>query len=345
MHRLESMSLHVFISHFVHDEPRFFQRVSDFLVPRVSVAYLRSWARLLKHGTRGNQPWKRDVMTKPRNRASDLRDEHLAQVIRQLEMITSKETLLYIYTNKEFVFEPASNRIKIQVKVFDKWRRMNSMNNSPWEESEDTPWNLVWMHKKDLIDLEAESSDSSRLFIVLENDTSVTEENLRAWLANRERLKPIGLLPSFMRIEYSKTRGMWICIDIHDKRSLDPKKCNRLERESCLYTQIPGLYSGIIVLDEELLSEYVNSDAVSLSGSKKLIWWDMGARSSAGLQFVNVPNGFADRHVLELDKSSHSISVSSTIHHLPNLYVSVPEVSSAMPSLSELSELLEFRTR
>lgn len=340
MQNIEDLSLHVFITHYVPDEPNFYQKISDFFVPRISVAYLRSWVRLLKHGTRGNQPWKRDVMTKPRKRASVFREENLAQVIRQIEMISCKEINVHIYSNRQISYAPVSKRLRIQSHVYDSWTRMNSQNNSPWLESDSSPWNLVWMHKKDLIQLQKDKSDMSRLIVVLENDTPLTEENLRSWLANRERLKPLGLLPSFIRIEYSNSRKTWICIDIHDKKGLELRDCTTLRAGDRHFIQIPQLYSGVVVLDEELLAEYVGSDAISLERSKKLVWWDMGARSSAGLQFINVPDGFKDRYVLEIDSSRSSLSVTSTIHHLPNLYVSVPEVSFNMPSLSELSDLV-----
>lgn len=340
MQNIEDFSLHVFITHYVPNESNIFHKIIDFLLPRMSFLYLRSWARLVKHGTRGHQPWKRDVMTEPRKRASEFREQNLAQVIRQIEMISCKESHVHIYSNKQISYEPASKRLSIKLHVFNTWNRINSRHNSPWLENDGSPWNLLWMHKKDLLELQAKKSETSRLIVVLENDTPLTEVNLRDWLINREQLKPLGLLPSFIRIEYSESKNAWICIDIHDKWGLDSRNCAILRVENRQYIQIPQLYSGVIVLDDELLAEYAGSDAISLERSKKLVWWDMGARSSAGLQFVNVPEGFKDRFVIEIDPLSRSLSVTSTIHHLPNLYVSVPEVSSNMPSLSELSDLV-----
>lgn len=338
MPNIEDLSLHVFITHYVPDESNFYQKISDFLVPRMSFAYLRSWARLLKHGTRGNQPWKRDVMTKPRKRANVFAEENLAQVCRQLELFPCKEIIINLYSNKEFSFAVSGTRTKIKLNVFYDLRRMNSLNNSPWIESdESSPWSLLWKHKEDLKKLNAENSQNDRIFIVLENDTLFTESNLRNWLTNRSALRELNLIPSFVKVEFSKQNMDWRCVNIFDKYTLSKSNCRTLVVEQRRYLQVSGLYTGIIVLDDELLREYVESDAFSKSKSRNLIWWDLGARASMGLQFWNVPKGFQDRYVYEIDFDNFSLKPSSIVHHLPNLYVGVHEVSSKMPSLSDLT--------
>jgi hypothetical protein len=74
---LEEIDLHVFITHFEPPTPTFVSYIRDFLRPRFSSEYLRSWARLVKHGTRGNQPWKKDVMTTVRRELDVLRLQFL----------------------------------------------------------------------------------------------------------------------------------------------------------------------------------------------------------------------------------------------------------------------------
>ena len=153
-------------------------------------------------------------------------------------------------------------------------------------------------------------------------------------------MRDSGLVPSFLRLEYSKALNDWICIDLHNLKS-DTGRARRLVINDSEYLQIPSLYSGITVLDQELLDEYVSSQAIDKNGSSTLIWWDLGARASMGIQFVNIPEGFADRHVIGLDSQTQSASLGSLLHHLPNLYSAVPKLEGNYLSFSELPNWIQ----
>lgn len=333
---LRDYDLQVFITHFIPPRISKFKHLKEFFGPRINLEYARSWARLIKHGTRGHQPWKRDIMTKPRAKRAEFRDEYLAQVISGLEKIDSKRLVIHIFSNKDFCCPTLSLKTEVKIHKFEQYDMMHSQNNSPWtEDFERNPWNLLWEHKESLRELAQEKIDFKRLVLILENDVSLSSENLIYWLEERERLRDSGLVPSFLRLEYSKALNDWICIDLHNLNS-DTSGVKKLAQNESKYFQIPRLYSGITVLDQELLDEYVSSSAIDKIGSSRLIWWDLGARASMGIQFVNVPKGFADRHVIGLDSQTQSASLGSLIHHLPNLYSSVPKLEGKFLRLSEL---------
>jgi len=333
---LKDYELQVFITHFIPPRVSKTQHLHDSIKPRLTLEYLRSWARLIKHGTRGHQPWKRDIMSKPRAKRAEFRDEYLAQVISGLEQIDTKRLVIHIFSNKDFYYSPLSPKTEVKIYKFEQYNTMHSQNNSPWtEDFKSNPWNLLWEHKESLRELAKEKVGFKRLVLILENDVSLRTENLIYWLQERERLRDSGLVPSFLRVEYSKTLNDWICIDLHNLKS-DPNKAKKLVINDSEYLQIPSLYSGITVLDQELLDEYVSSPAINKIGSSKLIWWDLGARASMGIQFINVPEGIADRHLIGFDSDTNSPSLGSLLHHLPNLYSSVPKLEGKFPRFSEL---------
>lgn len=337
--KFQDYEIHVFITNFIPEDVSPKDQVYDFIRPRMSYSYLRSWARLLKHGTRGHQPWKRDIMTIPRKRANSLRNSYLAQVIRALEMISCKSLSINVYSNKEQSIATSRNSTRISWTVRNSFKRMNSFNNSPWEESDpDSPWNLVWENRATLRKLHDTELPEKTLILILENDVLFSAENLVYWLDERENLRKSGLLPGFIRVEYSDLRNAWLCIDIHDRKSLNtPDFINRHEISRSRYVQISNLYNGLIILDKELLGEFVKSIAFDKKLSKNMIWWDMGARASSGLQFVNTPQGFSDRYLIALEKPVSEIHAGAMVHHLPNLYSAVHEVSANMPSVQELN--------
>jgi hypothetical protein len=338
---LKEYELQVFITHFVPPQISKTQRLSDFIRPRLTLEYLRSWARLVKHGTRGNQPWKSDIMTKPRAKRAEFRDEYLAQVISGLEQIDSKKLMIHIFSNEDFHYPTLSPKTAVKIHKFERYKAMHSQNNSPWTmDYESNPWNLLWEHKESLRELSKEKVDFKRLVIILENDVSLRTENLIYWLRERERLRDSGLVPSFLRLEYSKSLKDWICIDLHNLKS-DTSGAKKFLINDSNYLQIPSLYSGITILDRELLGEYVSSSAIDKIGSSRLIWWDLGARASMGIQFVNIPEGYADRHVIGLDSKTQFASLGSLLHHLPNLYSSVPKLEGRFLSFSELPNWIQ----
>jgi hypothetical protein len=59
-----------------------------------------------------------------------------------------------------------------------------------------------------------------------------------------------------------------------------------------------------------------------------------------GVQFVQTPPGYSDRHVIGLSSSSDEIDRHALVHHLPNLYASVKELAQKYPKLDQLNDYL-----
>ena len=74
-------TLNVYITHFTPPKKRRTDWIKYFITSRANVGYLRSWARVIKHGTRGNQPWKKDVMTSVRAKDYKNRYKYLSEVL------------------------------------------------------------------------------------------------------------------------------------------------------------------------------------------------------------------------------------------------------------------------
>ena len=338
MSKSSEFDLYVFISHFVPQQKSCWGLVRDFLYPRFSIEYLRSWARLLKHGTRGNQPWKRDIMTLPREKIEPLRAEYLATAIRSIELLDVKSKNIHVYTNENWSYSSTDKSTSIIVHQFSRYSRMNRVHNSPWKENdEDSPWGLLWEHKKTLQELAHSKISSRNLYLILENDILFNQANLDYWIQNRENLKSSGLIPTFLVVEYSLKRSQWVAINLHNKRSSENIELFTFKIQDNQYFQLPELYSALFLLDHELLLEYCSSKAAGKETSRELIWWDLGARSNMGLQFVNYPAMFKNRYSLGIDSRSTRVVGSALVHHLPNLYCSVPELDETFPSLEEIS--------
>lgn len=346
MDKIEDVELNVFITHFIPRSVSVWQKVWDKITSRLNVAYLRSWARLMKHGTRGNQPWKLDVMTKPRRKMIPFRESFLAQVIKNLEFVGTKKLNVHIFSNESLNITPLRKSTRLFIHTFRKYGRLNSLNNSPWiDQGENDPWDLLWEHKAKLKEVFMQSRSLNSLYLVMDDDLSVTRENIEYWIVNRKRLKSLGLIPSFVLIEYSSGTKNWLCPSIHNKSSVDTQSWIPLKTKDATLVCIPSLYAGMFIMDVELMSEYIESPAFDSHQSKTLTWWDKGARSAMGLQFVNVPHGYPDRYAVQLWDSVGEVAIGSLIHHLPNLYASVPEVSTNFPTAEELLEMLSRRIK
>lgn len=332
----------VIITHFVPPQIKVTSLVRDYLLGRLKFEYLRSWARLIKHGTRGNQPWKRDIMTRARRENSKYREDYLAQVIKSLEEIECKSLHIHVFSNQLIDFPVIKKSTKFQCHVYKKYSKMNQLNNSPWSENEqNSPWYLLWEHK-DLLRSLGETEDSETLYIVTENDFLITQKNIDYWLRNRIALRKSQLIPSFILIEYSKNRRNWFCPSIHDFNDRSKEKWSLISISNKTFAHIPSLYAGMFIFDWELISEYINSEAIDPVKSKSLTWWDLGARAAMGLQFHEPPMGLTDRYVIGLNGGGDGFEMGALLHHLPNLYVSVPEVSSKFPTINQILDKVQL---
>lgn len=335
----EKYDLNVYVTHFVPPEPTIFNLVKSFIAPRFSFAYLRSWARLVKHGTRGSQPWKKDVMTKSRNTDQVNRLVYLSRLIESLNNLKLNSLKINIFTNSQ----EASQSIlgfgfpeNLSFFVFSNYNKMNQLHNSPWTEGDLTsPWNLVWEHKQLIKDDFLEGNQNS-LYLYIENDILFTQHNLEYWLKDSKLLNQSQLSPSFLRVEFDNQSKNWIAIDVFGGTSIYIEDCPKISNSEFHFIQLPNSYSGLYLLDQNQLQVHLESKAFSKTDSRELTWWDLGARATSGNQFVDPPNGFTSRNVIKLERESLFPADGVLVHHMPNLYTKTFQRQTQALAIHEL---------
>lgn len=321
--------LRVFITHFVPPKRNVATLLRDFFLPRFSQAYVRSWARLIRHGTRGNQPWKKDVMTKVRRKDQINKLRYLCNQILILKQIQLNSLEIYVHTNSVSVAHQLRNIFRdkeVFIKEYPQYNRMNQLHNSPWKFNDrSSPWFLAWEHKLTFKEV-FERSEKKALFLCLEDDTLFTSGNLEYFLKYKDSLQKFNLLPSFLQVEFHNHLGQYFAVGNFANQKISTLGLARVKLMDQVFVQLPNPYSGIILLDYQQALEYVNSDAFNEETSRKLSWWDIGARAAMGLQFVNPPEGFSSRNVLPLNKDGTGIALDAWVIHQPNIYVEKREV-------------------
>lgn len=330
----EKYDLNVYITHFVPPKITAFNLVKSFVSPRLSNEYFRSWARLLKHGTRGNQPWKKDVMTKSRKTDQLNRMIYLSRLLQSLSNIRVRNLTVNIVTNSEEASQQIISlgfKLELNFHIFPNYNKMNHLHNSPWiEEDPTSPWNLVWEHKK-LIKEDFLKGNKNSLYLYIENDILFTQQNLEYWLKENELLNESQLSPSFLRVEFDHQNSQWIAIDVFDDSKISIKDCPKVSDRNFYFVQLPNSYSGLYLLNQNQLEIHLKSKAFSKLESRELTWWDLGARATSGNQFLSIPAGFTSRNVIKVEKDTLAPSMECLVHHLPNLYVRTLKSKSHHP--------------
>jgi hypothetical protein len=340
----ETFNLNVYITHFTPPKTTFLNKVKDFILPRCNTAYLRSWARLLKHRTRGHQPWKKDVMTQVRANDYPNRYKYLSKVLDELASLKVNQLVINIFSNSnevELELAKIGNYSKVKFHYFTKYNKMNVFNNSPWVyDDERSPWLLTWEHRKILRE-NVISADRNSLFLYIENDVKFTQRNLDYWIRSRNELLKTRLIPSFTIIEKISDTSEEISVSQFGGKPSSFKNMPKLEVADEVYIQLDNPYCACYLLDKELATEFVNSKAFDEKASRELTWWDIGARAAMGLGFVNPPNGFKSRHVVPVKKagSYYKIQDDAKLHHLPNLYCQVDEIEKKFLPVDQIIEV------
>lgn len=330
---VQDVDLRVFVTHFVPPQRNLVTLVRNFFLPRLSWAYLRSWARLLRHGTRGNQPWKKDVMTNVRKKDQINKLRYLCHQILILKQLSVRSIEIYVHTNSVSVAHQIRSIFRdkdVCVKEYPKYNRMNHLHNSPLRlDDKFSPWFLTWEHKLTLKEV-FERSEKNTLFLCLEDDTLFTSGNLEYFLKYKDSLQTLNLLPSFLRVEFDNYYGQYFAVDNFANQKISILDLASTKLVDQVFVQLPNPYSGIILLDYLQALEYINSEAFREETSRKLSWWDIGARAAMGLQFVNPPSGFSSRNVLPLNKDGTGIALDAWVIHQPNIYVEHREITPGL---------------
>lgn len=318
------LNLKVFVTYFVPPEPSICTRIQDFLVPRLSLNYVKSYFRFIRYRKWGSTPWRTDIMTKARRRVESQRFFYLNNLIASFFKMPVRDVVIHVHTNSPPAARDISRIWKsrsVRTHVHEKYNRMNYFNNSPWQKNANSPWLLTWEHKESLLN-EVSIGSEDDIFICIEDDALFSFDNLVYFLKYKPHLAKLGLIPSFLRTEWSQVNQDFVAIDRWEPLAkIKLSSVSQIKtRDGQLFVELPNPYSGIIILDHQLALEYVSSKAFNEESSRDLTWWDIGARAAMGLQFVNVPEGFSSRNVVPVTPDLSGIEPFAWVAHQPNLY-------------------------
>lgn len=334
--------LNVYINHYVPPKFSYLNWLKHFVILRCNKDYLRSFARLIKHGTRGNQPWKKDLLTRPRSKDFKNRNAYLLTVIDELNSLNVKKIQINVISNTfEAENDLTSLRILKNVKfhVFPNYKEFNPIRNSPWIlEKANSPWFMAWEHKNILAkDVKNVSSDKV-LFLYIDNDIRFTQQSLDYWLEHRQTLMEKNLIPGFTLVEFSMPRQCWVSLSTFQGKPFAIEDLPRVTIKSNTYVNLPNPYSACYLLDLDLAEEYINSEAFIESKSRNLTWWDIGARAAMGLTFVNIPKNFSSRLVVPIRQlnKDYLILEDAKLHHMPNIYSRTREIGDNLMNITKL---------
>jgi len=182
------------------------------------------------------------------------------------------------------------------------------------------PFLLTWCHKELIVSRFLANPDLD-YFIYCEDDILFAEHQMNYFFQNVVSLRRYGLIPSFMRREYSQRLGCWVSTD---RKKNHVPVCAELHDEGQRFVSHGFPYCAMYVLDRGLAKEYVASRSFTLEGSVERSHWGVRERAAMGLCFERVPAGFYSRYVLQVDSQLRPVA-GCLIHHAPNNYAAEPD--------------------
>jgi hypothetical protein len=331
--------LNVYITHFIPPQRNIFSGFKSFIQLRLNIKYARSWLILIKHGTRGNQPWKKDIMTDARTQDYSHRDKYLFEIVKELNTLKVGKIKINIISNSSSIqsnFEKNTKFHNINFYIYKNYDKFNFIYNSPWQHNKKSPWMLTWEHKQIIIQ-DIKHSNSNSLFLYLENDIKFTQNNLEYWLSHKENLSKKGLIPSFSIIEYSRHRNEWVSVSEFRSTPLKFSELKSININGNIYLNLNNPYCASYLMDLEMVTEYSKSKAFNEIESRTLSDWDIGARAAMGLTFVNVPKNFNSRCVVpvSLQNGYFQVEENAFLRHIPNLYSKVDVIEKKLLLVKE----------
>jgi hypothetical protein len=173
---------------------------------------------------------------------------YLAEVVRGLFGFLVESMDIIVITNETRTEEVA--KITAACALQAPGKKLNVMVVGPLPD----PFLLTWIHKY-LIDEDFLAADSAYThFIYLEDDLALSFENLCYFLAARPRLYEHGLIPSFLRVEYSDRLGCWVHTDNAQPETL--RDATSLRINGVTFTNMTNPYSAFFILDREMAVEH-----------------------------------------------------------------------------------------
>lgn len=175
------------------------------------------------------------------------------------------------------------------------------------------PFLLTWSH----FDIFRRLIDDTSIthFMYLEDDLLITKDNFDYWQESLETLAPLGLIPSFFRIEQKNSDSKWYSSDAKERFRF--RKLPKVSKNpDYAFINLPHPYQGMYLLTRELMKEHLNSQ----SSNPDHGIWGIRERAGHGLTFENVPKWCTSRNFVGFNLKTEKIDPRCFIHHLPNNY-------------------------
>jgi hypothetical protein len=184
-------------------------------------------------------------------------------------------------------------------------------------------WDLTWCHKP-IIAREFIQENHGRYshFIYLENDIRLSFLNFCYFVEYREALRGFGLLPSFIRVEYSTALGGFTSSDVFWPVYVPVQ--SHVLLDDMVLLNMPNPYNPLFILDLELAAEYIRSPSFDRQASGTVCPWGVAERAAMGLCLENVPAPFQSRYVTPICRKTEAVPAFAWVWHMPNNYADNP---------------------
>jgi hypothetical protein len=188
-------------------------------------------------------------------------------------------------------------------------------------------WLITWSHKKTLIeDVSRNVGQEDHFYLYLEDDALFTESNLRYFIEYLPKLRKLGLVPGFRRVEWGSIHNTWtlpdaFSVDDYSNEVYDYPFSSKLK-----LVQPKNPYSASFLLDQELGEEYISSESsnLHLAHLKHPIIYDIGSTAALGVICEKVPIGYKSRTAVLYDAGSLRPLPCSLIRHQGDKYANDP---------------------
>lgn len=199
----------------------------------------------------------------------------------------------------------------------------------------DHPFHLTWCHKE-IIATEFVKRNEGRYshFIYLEDDILLRFFNFCYFIEFRDIMRPFGVLPAFLRTEYSANFGALVASDAFWQIYI-PVQSHICLGDTVL-VNMPNPYNPCFILDVELAEEYVRSRSFDREASQVVCPWAVRERAALGLCLENVPPPFQTRYLVPVSRRTGKLPEFARISHLPNNYANDPHSRLGKVRVDEL---------
>lgn len=184
-----------------------------------------------------------------------------------------------------------------------------------------SPLDLPWCHHDILRKRFLRPDSRFTHFILVEDDLRLSFRNFVYFLTYRDALKELGLVPSFLRVEYNRQHNYFYCADVLWSTRVQDRP--RVTVGDVLFVEPRFPYIGMYIVDVDLAREYVETRSFDMETSKSVSDWPHMERSMLSVCFENPPDGFASRYVIPTDPLTLKPMPMGWVHHLADKYTNL----------------------